>query len=275
MRLGILIDFNEKTDIKNEFEKAISLGFSNCQLCIWNSKLYTDENAKIIKYAQTKTKLEISALWAGWSGPRQWNFYGGPSTLGLVPTAYRNQRLVELMLAGDFAEKIGVKDVITHVGFLPENPNDPKFPGVVEALRYLGMSYKEKGLNFLFETGQETPVTLLRTIEAVGTENLGINFDMANLILYGKANPVDALDVFGKYVLNTHFKDGDYPICGTELGNEKPLGEGKVNLPLILKKLKELNYQGPFTIEREINGEQQIQDIIRAKELILKHWDAL
>ena len=109
---------------------------------------------------------------------------------------------------------------------------------------------------------------MLRFIEEVGTGNLGINLDTANLILYGKANTVDALEVFGKYVRNTHFKDGLYPTCGKELGREVALGEGRANVPGIVKKLKELGYTGPYVIEREISGDQQIADIASAKALL-------
>jgi sugar phosphate isomerase/epimerase len=126
---------------------------------------------------------------------------------------------------------------------------------------------------FLFETGQETPVTLLRVIEDLGGENVGINMDTANLILYGKANSADAITVFGKYVMDTHIKDGSYPTDGMRLGKEVAAGQGKANLPAVVKKLGELGYTGAFTIEREISGEQQIKDIEMARDL-LKEWMA-
>ena len=113
----------------------------------------------------------------------------------------------------------------------------------------------------MFETGQETPVTLRRVIEDVGTDNLGINLDPANLILYGKGNPVDALDVFGEYVCDIHAKDGKYPTGGHDLGEETIVGKGKVNFPLFIARLKEIGYNGTLIIEREIWGEQQIKDI--------------
>ena len=82
---------------------------------------------------------------------------------------------------------------------------------------------KENGQNFLFETGQETPVTLKRAIQdiekAVGKGNVGINLDPANLIMYGKANPVDALEVFGEYVMGIRRKNGKYPTDGHHLGD--------------------------------------------------------
>jgi sugar phosphate isomerase/epimerase len=174
------------------------------------------------------------------------------------------------MKGADFAAAIGVEDVITHVGFIPENPSDPEFPGLVSALRYLAHYFKDQGRYFLFETGQETPVTLLRTIEAIDVGNLGINLDPANLILYGKGNPVDALDVFGKYVRGVHAKDGLYPTNGLNLGRETPLGQGAVNFPLLVEKLKAQGYSGSLTIEREISGEQQMRDILQAKALLEK-----
>ena len=133
---------------------------------------------------------------------------------------------------------------------------------------------KENGQNFLFETGQETPVTLKRAIQdiekAVGKGNVGINLDPANLIMYGKANPVDALEVFGEYVMGIHGKDGKYPTDVHHLGDEVPLGQGKVNYPAFIAKLKEIGYQGDITIEREISGEEQKKDIRMAKELLDK-----
>ena len=102
----------------------------------------------------------------------------------------------------------------------------------------------------------------------VGLDNLGINLDPANLILYGKANPVDALGVIGKYVRDVHGKDGLYPTNGRELGCETPLGEGKVDFPRFVARLKELGYDGAITIEREISGEEQKKDIVRAKAIL-------
>ena len=269
MQIGIIISYQPGDDILAKFEHARSMGLEGCQLSIWNTAVYTDEQARLILDAQARTGLAITALWAGWSGPKEWNFTGGPATLGLVPPAYRGIRLEELLAASEFAPRINVTDIITHVGFLPENPDHPDYTGVITALRHLARVMQSRGQYFLFETGQETPVTLLRAIEDIGTDNLGINFDMANLLLYGKANPVDALDVFGRYVRNVHCKDGEYPTDGKNLGQEKALGQGRVNLPLVIKKLQELGYTGPLTIEREISGAEQIRDIKAARELLL------
>ena len=268
-KIGALLGYGPQTDIDAAFSKFQALGLNCCQLSVRDEEnMFTPEKAEEAKAASAKYGIEITALWAGLTGPAAWNFTEGPATLGIVPEAYRAMRVQQLIKAADFAEWLGVTDIITHAGFLPESPCDPNFQPVADAIKEIAEVYKARGLWFLFETGQETPVAMLRYIETVGTGNLGINFDTANLILYGKANSVDALEVFGKYVRNTHFKDGLYPTCGNELGHEVALGDGKANVPGIIAKLKELNYQGAYVIEREISGDQQIADITKAKALI-------
>lgn len=153
----------------------------------------------------------------------------------------------------------------THVGFLPETPNTAEYHSLVCAIRTVARRCEANEQYFMFETGQETPITLKRTIQDIGLKNLGINLDTANLILYGKANPIDALTVFGEYVRDTHMKDGKFPTDGKNLGEEVPIGQGEVNFPRLIEKFKEVGYDGPLTIEREILGEDQIKDIIAAK----------
>ncbi len=268
MKLSVLIHLQK--NIEEEFKKVADLGFSSCQLCSWDEFLRTDEMAEIVKAASKKYEVEISTFWCGWSGPMVWDFYEGPLTLGLVPEAYRFARMGELMRGSDFAKKINVKNIATHAGFLPEVPVAAEYASLVAALRTVANHAKNNGQYLLFETGQETPVTLRRTIEDVGTGNLGINLDPANLILYGKANPVDALSVFGELVRDVHAKDGRYPTDGKHLGKETPIGEGMVNFPALIAKLKEVGYDGPLTIEREISGEEQIKDIKSSKEFLEK-----
>ena len=269
-KIGVLITLNPGTDLDKEFAKVKDLGLASCQVCIWEPALYTDENAAKIVQCMEKYGVEVSTLWVGWTGPCEWNFTHGPVTIGLVPAAYRAHRIQELDRGSQFAEKIGVTSMATHVGFLPISPTDPDFDGTVGALRWLAQRMKARGQYFLFETGQETPVTVLRAIQAIGTDNLGINFDTANLILYGMGNPVDALDVFGKYVMNTHIKDGLFPVDGLEIGREVQVGEGLANLPVVVQKLKALGYTGPFTIEREISGDEQTRDILATKAYLEK-----
>lgn len=266
MEIGVMIQLSDHTE--QRLEQLASLGFHACQLSCWNPKAYTEQTVQRIRAALKKYEIHISTLWCGWSGPAVWDFYEGQKTLGLVPAQYREQREKDLIAGSDFGKLLGVSQVATHVGFLPEDPTSAVYRELVEVLRRIAVHCKENEQLFLFETGQETPTTLLRTIQDIGTDNLGVNLDPANLILYGKANPVDALDTIGKYVRDIHAKDGCYPTDGRSLGKETALGEGQVNFPALLAKLKAMGYDGPITIEREIDGEQQIVDILKAKALI-------
>lgn len=268
MEIGALIGLHKGDDILKRMTELRDMELQSCQINVWDTSLYTKAVADEVNEASRKTGIRVSTLWAGWSGPAVWNFIHGPQTLGLVPAAYRGIRLQELLAAIPFAKWIGVKNIATHAGFMPENPSDPDYVGTIGTLQYLCNKMKEEDIYFLFETGQETPVTLLRAIEDIGTGNVGINLDTANLILYGKGNPVDGLRVFGKYVRDLHIKDGLFPTNGRQLGHETAVGEGMANFPEVFRLLKEVNYAGPYTIEREISGPQQSADIIRARDLV-------
>jgi sugar phosphate isomerase/epimerase len=268
MKIGIIIELNHDTDIKEKFAQAKKIGIDNCQLTCWDMTALTSEKAAEIMAAVKSENFEITAFWCGWNGPKVWNFYEGPVTLGLVPPEYRFQRMQILEKGSDFAKAIHVSDVVTHVGFLPESPYDPNYQPLLVSIKSIVEKCKENGQRFLFETGQETPITLLRVIQDLNCDNVGINLDPANLLLYGKANPIDSLEIYGKYVHGVHGKDGLYPTDGHNLGKEMPIGKGKVNFPLFIKKLKECGYDGSITIEREITGKQQQDDIVAGKKFL-------
>ena len=253
------------------FEHVRQFGLNVCQLSCWNMRLAEPAVARAVAAESAATGVRVCAVWAGLPGPAEWNFTRGPVTLGLVPDEYRAERVEALKRWADFAALIGAPAIITHCGFIPENLTDPQYPAVVDAIREAAEHCAERGIAFWFETGQETPVVLLRTIEAVGTGNLGINLDPANLILYGKGNPIDALDVIGPYVKNVHVKDGFYPTDGSRLGREVPPGQGRVGFPKFIARLKEIGFAGELIIEREISGEQQSRDI-RQTVQDLRRW---
>ena len=242
-------------------DKIKDLGLETIQLSCWEPELYTQETADKLK-SMLGDSLEITSVWAGWTGgPRNWNFIDGPYTLGIVPEAYRARRLQEIIEGAKFAKMLGVKDVATHVGFIPEQPASELYRVVMRNIRYIAEELDKMGLNFNFETGQETPVTLMRMITDVDMPNVGINLDPANLIMYGKGNPVDALDLFKGKIRGVHIKDGDYPTDFYALGAERVVGEGTVNFDVFLPKLLKQGYTGDLYIEREISGDQQIADI--------------
>ena len=267
MNVGIVVRLKAE-GMREKFANLAAQGFYHCQLVGWDPILWTDEKAEEIKALTAEFGVEITAFWCGWEGPCVWNFYEGQTTLGLVPPEFREMRIKNLCDGADFALKLGVTDVVSHMGFIPENPGDPLYAGFIESVRKVAEHLKANGQNLLFETGQETPVAMLRAFEDIAMDNLGVNFDTGNVILYGKANPVDALDVIGKHIKNIHAKDGLYPTDGKNLGEEVKIGTGKANIPEFLRKIHSMGYDGPVIIEREISGEQQNIDILEAKALI-------
>ena len=266
MKVGTIVILDEH--LKEKFLKLKELGMNSCQLVCWEEKYLTTETARKVRYECEQQAVTITAFWCGWPGPCVWDFYDGQLTLGLVPAEFRFERLKTLKMGSDFAKEMGVNTLVTHAGYIPEDPNLKAYRELIMILRDLVHYCGENGQDFLFETGQETPVTLRRAIEDIGLPNVGVNLDPANLLLYGKANPVDALDILGPYVKGIHGKDGEYPTDGHSLGEEKPIGQGRVNFPAFIRRLREIGYDGDITIEREITGPEQERDIIMGKQFL-------
>jgi sugar phosphate isomerase/epimerase len=280
-RLGVTMGVGK--DPEAAFQRVRDFGVPTCQA--WTEN-YSDAAYDAFRAAMDKYGIEVTAIMTGGGPihfprrpatsprPRRSIYYTGPLTIGLVPREFRQQRVDNYKRASDFAKRLGVSAIHSHFGFLPENPNDPEYPAIVEALRDVATHVKGNGQMMLYETGQETPLTLLRVITDAGVDSQFVNLDCANLILYDKGNPLDALDVIGHLVRGTHAKDGLFPTDPDKLGQEVPIGQGKANFPLLIPRLHELGYTGPLTIEREISGPQQIEDIKKEKvyleELVAK-----
>jgi L-ribulose-5-phosphate 3-epimerase len=265
LRLGLIIGIGKDPDAA--MTKVRDVGLPTCQAYVDE---FEPEQAPRLRQALDKHGIEATSLVVGGPGKEVWDFYQGPLTIGLVPRETRAARIAHIKKASDFAKQCGIPAVQTHCGFIPENPNDPLYRETVAAMREVAAYCQRNGQNFRYETGQETPITLVRAIQDVGLDNQGVNFDLANLILYGKANPVDAIELLGPYVQGIHAKDGLWPTNPKDLGEEVPIGKGKVDFPRIIARLKELDYRGAVTIEREISGAQQLEDVRASKSFLEK-----
>jgi len=265
LRLGLIIGIGKDPDAA--MAKVRELGVPTSQVFVDEIE---PELASRLRQALEKHQIEATSLVVGGPGKEVWDFYQGPLTIGLLPRETRAARIAHIKKASDLAKQCGIAAVQTHCGFIPENPNDPVYKEGIAAMREVAAYCKRNGQNFRYETGQETPITLVRAIQDVGLENQGVNFDLANLILYGKANPVDAIELLGPYVQGIHAKDGMWPTNPKELGQEVPIGKGKVDFPRIIERLKQLNYRGAVTIEREISGPKQVEDVRYAKTYLEK-----
>jgi len=177
LRLGLILGIGR--DPNDAIAKIHDLGLPTCQV-------FVDEIDSVLSgrlpQALAKYQIEATSLVVGGPGKEVWDFYEGPLTIGLVPRETRDARIAHIKRASDFAKRCGIDAVQTHCGFIPENPNDTAYKETVTAMREVAGYCKRNGQNFRYETGQETPITLVRAIQDVGLDNQGVNFDLANLV---------------------------------------------------------------------------------------------
>jgi L-ribulose-5-phosphate 3-epimerase len=272
MDLGLLISPFGSPEAT--FWRVHEIGFNNCFLSLdgyingFTPQIADQFGDLMGKYSLVATTVEVVR-----PEPLEWNFLQGPSTIGLVPPKTRAARMDALRQVSDFAKLLGIAQVQTHCGFIPEDPADPLYPGAVEAIRAVAKHCDGNDQRFLMETGQETPTTMSRMIRDVAMPNLCVGLDTANLILYGKANPVDAVDILGTHVRSVHAKDGRWPTDPSQLGEEVLIGKGLVDFKTVFTKLHRLGYTGAITIERETSGPQQIEDVRNEKIYLQKILD--
>ncbi len=258
---GVIIGGNNP---EKEFQQIKELGFSHCQLAV--SK-YSPELAKQLRESIEKYRVYPTTLICMGPGKYTWNFTEGPSTIGLIPREFREVRIKRLYEGIDFCKEVGIPAIHAHFGFIPENPKDSLYIEFIKIMKEIGKYAINKGVDIYFETGQETPITLLRAITDIGTGNLFVNYDVANLVMYGKSNSLDGIKVLNKYIKAIHAKDGRYPTNPYELGKEVPIPTGEVNFPAIATYLKQMNFKGNITIECEMAGKNSEYNVKTRKYL--------
>jgi sugar phosphate isomerase/epimerase len=212
----------------------------------WNSALEQEDFA-------------LATVFCSYTGESYADLPTVQQTVGFIPPATRQEREQRTNTVSDFAAVLGVKSIATHIGFVPENRTDPAYLDVLHMVRRICDHAGKNGQSFVLETGQEPADTLLTFLRDVDRTNIGINFDPANMIMYGTGDPIQALSVLAPHVVSVHCKDGVWPPRGVAnaLGSERPLGAGEVGMPQFIAKLKQLGYRGILSIEREIDDEEQ------------------
>jgi sugar phosphate isomerase/epimerase len=181
-------------------------------------------------------------------------------TIGLVPPETRAERTQELKEIADFAKLLDCDVVALHLGFIPHDTSAPLYREVLAVTREVCDHAEGNGQDLHLETGQEDADSLVKFIHDVARDNLFVNFDPANMILYGTGEPIAALRKIGSYVRSVHCKDAKWAARpGQEWGQEVPLGQGDVGMENYARTLKEIGYTGPLTIEREIPQEPERQ----------------
>lgn len=252
--IGVFASVDAGLGVK--LEVAHELGVPTIQLHAPHQHSRTQANADAFMKRIREFGIELTCVFAGFEGESYADIPTVSRTVGLVPPETRAARTQETKEIADFAKLLGCRAVGMHIGFVPHDTSDPLYQQVLDVTREVCDHCQANGQALHLETGQETAEGLLQFIGDVQRDNLFVNFDPANMILYGTGEPIAALRKIGKYVRSVHCKDGKWAQNpGQEWGQEMPLGAGDVNMENYLRALLEIGYDGPLTIEREIPQE--------------------
>jgi sugar phosphate isomerase/epimerase len=256
--IGVFASIDAGLGVK--LEVAAELGIPTIQLHAPHRSSRTPENAEQFLQRLESLNIQLTAVFGGFEGESYADIPTVERTVGLVPPETRAARLQEMKEISDFARLLGCDVIALHLGFVPHDTSAVNYQEIVDVTRHLCDHAARNDQSVHLETGQETADGLLQFLSQVQRNNLFINFDPANMILYGTGEPIEALRKVGSYVRSVHCKDGtwsDQP--GVTWGCEVPLGQGQVNMEAYLTTLKEIGYRGPLTIEREIPQEPERQ----------------
>lgn len=272
--IGVFVSIDEGLGVPPEV--ASELGLNTIHLHAPTRDARNEKSVQQILSRLQKLNLEISVVFAGFSGESYADIPTVKKTIGLVPETTRSARMTELKSIIDFTHALGVDATGLHLGFVPHDFGSQDSIDILEATQEICEYARSKDVNIHLETGQEPADVLLEFLQRVDRPNIYVNFDPANMILYGCGAPLPALEKIGHYVRSVHLKDAkwsEHP--GITWGEEVPLGEGDVDIPRYLDALRSIGYSGPLVIEREIPQEptRQKLEISQAASLIQEHLE--
>ena len=250
LEIGLM--FWAKDDAQATLLEAKAFGVRGGQLG-FPGELSLEGAAEKWDRALTDEKFTVVSAVCSYTGEDYKDIPTVEATVGLIPAATRAERVARTKAVSDVAKELGIDAVACHIGFVPEDTESPLYREIIDMTRDICDHCQKNGQRFTLETGQEPAQVLLRFIHDVERDNLKINFDPANMILYGTGDPIEALGVLAPHVISVHCKDGDWPDRDQpeSLGKETALGGGSVGIDRFVHRLKELDYRGLLTIERE------------------------
>jgi sugar phosphate isomerase/epimerase len=225
------------------------------------------------KAALESERFTVVTAFCAYTGENYADIPTVQKTVGFIPRATRAEREKRTHDVSDFARELGIPSIAAHIGFVPEDSSNDDYQSVLGLVRRVCDHAAKNHQTFALETGQESAETLLSFFIDVNRPNLAINFDPANMILYGSGDPIEALGTLAAHVVSVHCKDGDWPPKGSPdaLGQEKPLGQGAVGMERFVDKLKSIGFKGPLNIEREEPDQaQRLRDIAMGVKLLEK-----
>jgi sugar phosphate isomerase/epimerase len=252
--IGVFTSIDAGLGVK--LEVAHELGVPTIQLHAPAARTRTEDNARRFLARLEELNVMLTAVFGGFEGESYADIPTVSRTVGLVPLATRAARTREMLEIADFAKLLDCRVVALHLGFITHDRQSRDYTDIVAVTRQVCDHCQQNGQDLHLETGQETADGLLQFIQDVDRRNLFVNFDPANMILYGTGEPIETLQKIGKFVHSVHCKDATWAQRpGEEWGAEVPLGRGAVGMEDYLRTLADIGYDAPLTIEREIPQE--------------------
>ena len=255
MEVGVMMSVGW---ILDQLTQIRDLGFTNAQIAAPPEDVLEDPaNRQALIDDLNALGVEVTTVFAGFSGESYTDVPTVKKTVGYLNPATREERVKETERISDFAAALGVNKVAAHVGFVPEEPEDPDYRPMVNTVGRVADYCNQNGQVYSLETGQETGPALLHFLKDLNRENVKVNFDPANMILYDMGNPIEAIEILGPDIAHVHAKDANPPQASGEWGAEVPLGDGSVGMAEFVAALERAGYCGPLVVEREVGDQDE------------------
>ena len=188
-------------------------------------------------------------------------------TGGVVPDATWEGNLANAEATARNAARLGLTFVMFHAGFLPHDPADPNFEKLAGRVRQIARIFAARGITLGCETGQESAPALKAFLEHLDAPNVAVNFDPANMLLYGNGDPIAAVRTVGRWIRSVHMKDAAATATPGTWGTELAVGTGQVDWPAFLAALDEIGFEGWLCFEREA-GDRRVEDLREGRVFI-------
>ena len=268
--IGIMLNVGQ--DPVENIAKVKSLGIGLIQLGSPGDDWLVEPKRTQLKEMIDEAGIEVFTIFVGFEGEAYDDIETVKRTVGYLNAEARESRLARTWKCCDLAKVLGAPYVGSHIGFIPEDSEDPQYAQMVTVLQKIADYCADIGLKVALETGQEPAKVLLRFMDDVGRDNVFVNFDPANMVLYGSSDPHEALQLLKDKVVSVHVKDGKWPTEEGQLGAMTPLGEGDVDIPRFIAGLKAFDFKGPLVIEREITGPEQVAELREGIKMLKDLW---
>ncbi|MBK5297577.1 MAG: sugar phosphate isomerase/epimerase [Vicinamibacteria bacterium] len=272
-RIGVFLRSTGREEPAEALAAVKAVGLDLIQISRLPERFYTPEGAQEFDRMMKAAGVRAASVVVVFDGESYRDLDAVETTVGFRPAHLLDARLAYARKCVDFAAALGVKVVTFHMGVLPKDPADPTYRRMLDAVTSIAGYAAAKGTSISLETGQETGDELVRFLDAIPVARVGVNFDIANFVLYGMDHPPDALRRLLDRVTSVHVKDGLPPDAPRTLGREVRLGDGRGEVAACLEILRAAGFTGPLVIENYVaraSGADPLDELRRARAFIEK-----